>query len=93
MVCKDCSKQFGETSLALSLAQIPFYSTNSASSMEVLKRCSQKLYDEGNEQSVCIEVIMDGWRVVVSDVACPKQAEANALELAICKFSKILFSK
>jgi hypothetical protein len=53
----------------------------------VFKKCAQILYDRGNEQALCSEVTMYGWRITESDVEDPTNSEAETWELAVSKFA------
>lgn len=72
---------------------LPHYSTDPAAAMEVLKKCAQKLYDEGQEETVSVG--LDAPYFVVEKTNCVPdlRVEAPTLETAICKFAKKLFSK
>lgn len=71
--------------------QIEHPSTDPAAAMQVLEKCAEHCYTEG--QMVCIRPNGLGWLIVARDSYDHEHASAQTLPLAISLFSKSLFSK
>ncbi len=73
------------------------YTTDPAAAMEVLKKCSIKLWDENPIITKCqhfkVEIWNNGAWVVMQSEKREMFCEAETLELSICLFAKKLFSK